>query len=57
MKKCDLCRNLEKLLYRMKSEKYIKWILCCKECWYIISKQKNIYMEELGKYENRIILN
>ena len=41
MKKCDLCHQPDKIHYRVKSIIHTNWIFCCKECFNIISKQKN----------------
>ncbi len=39
MKKCDICNNLDKVHYRVKSNKHKTWVFSCKDCWKLISKQ------------------
>ena len=39
MKECDLCNKLDSVHYRVKSMYYKSWIFCCKQCWFIVSKE------------------
>ena len=41
MKKCVLCLKEDKLHYRVKSKIHSEWIFCCKDCWHIISKDRD----------------
>ena len=38
-KECDVCHQLSKVQFRVKSINYSKWIFCCKRCWNIVSKE------------------
>ncbi len=40
MKACSLCKKLDKVHYRVKSENHREWIFCCKNCWRLLSKEK-----------------
>ena len=44
MKKCDLCKKLDMIHFRVKSSKHKNWLFCCKECW------KNISGEDSYSY-------
>ena len=40
MKGCDICDQLSKIHYRVRSNKFKNWIFCCEICWEKISKQE-----------------
>ena len=40
MKNCDLCNSVDLMHYRVKFINYKNWIFCCKNCWHIVSKQR-----------------
>jgi len=40
MKRCDVCNNLGKVHYRIKSIKFKTWIFSCEECLEQISNQE-----------------
>jgi len=40
MKECDLCNKADLIHYRVKSKNHQSWIFCCKQCWNIVSKER-----------------
>ena len=38
-KECDICNELGKIQFRVKSVNNTKWIFCCKKCWDTVSKE------------------
>ena len=39
IKECDICNQVGKVHYRVKSIYYAKWIFCCINCWNKVSKE------------------
>lgn len=40
MKRCEICFELDRVHYRVRSEKYNNWIFCCRVCWETISEHE-----------------